>query len=335
MVSPRARLIGDGVENPANARALAEAARMFAVPCGFRDSRGLAGHLPGLSTVDTAALLDGAGPLIAVDNAPGAESVYRAGRLHSGASIVVGNERRGIRPDILRAATKTVQIPMPGRGVNTLNVATAAAVAMYYLLDAHGRRQARAPRPESHRPTVLLAAPRDHVEAGSSLRSAAAFGWQAVTVDDREKVWFGTPRPVRNEARAAARSHRNPLRVVPAGDAWASPAGCRVVVCGPDADGPPLHRTELTGPGTLLVIPDGDGWDAQPGAEFARIEVPGAAGRYRLLTGIVLAETARQLGTRTVQGPRLPRRGLSYGSGLELTAPPETDLVQPWELTNY
>jgi hypothetical protein len=37
-----ARLVGDGVENPANARALLDAAAMFAIPCLFRDSRGLA-----------------------------------------------------------------------------------------------------------------------------------------------------------------------------------------------------------------------------------------------------------------------------------------------------
>ncbi len=334
-MSPLARLVGDGVENPANAEALADAARMFAVPCSFRDSRGLAEQLPELPTVDTAGLLGGPGPLIAVDNTPGAESVYRAGYLHGGASIVVGNERRGIRPDVLRAAVKTVQIPMPGRGVNTLNVATAAAVALYYLLDAHGRRQPRAPRPESHRPRLLLAAPRDHVEAGSSLRSAAAFGWRTVTVDDREKVWFGTPRPFRNEARAAARSHRNPLRVVPAGDAWSSPAGSRIVVCAPDVDGRPLHRTELTGIGTVLVIPDGDGWQPPPGAEFARVAVPGELGRYRLVTGIVLAEAARQLGIRTAIAPRPPRRGLSYGSALGQTSRLDTDLVQPWELTQY
>jgi tRNA G18 (ribose-2'-O)-methylase SpoU len=335
VVSPRAHLVGDGVENPANAQALAEAARMFAVPCSFRDSRGLAEQLPDLSTVDTAALLGGPGPLIAVDNTPGAESVYRAGPLRDGASIVVGNERRGIRPDVLRAAAKTVQIPMPGRGVNTLNVATAAAVALYYLLDAHGRRQARAPRPESHRPNLLLAAPRDHVEAGSSLRSAAAFGWQTVIVDDREKVWFGTPRPVRNEARAAARAHRNPLRVVPAGDAWSPPRGSRVVICAPDVDAPPLHRIELTGTGTVLVIPDGGGWEPPPGAEFARVAMPGEPGRYRLLTGIVLAEAARQLGARVAPASRPPRRGLSYSSTLSQTARPDTDLVQPWELTRY
>jgi tRNA G18 (ribose-2'-O)-methylase SpoU len=335
VISPRACLVGDGVENPANAQALAEAARMFAVLCSFRDSRGLADHLPGLSTVDTAALLGRAGPLIAVDNTPGAQSVYRAGPIHGAASIVVGNERRGIRPDVLHAAAKTVQIPMPGRSVNTLNVATAAAVALYYLVDAHGRRQVRAPRPESHRPTLLLAAPRDHVEAGSTLRSAAAFGWQTVTLDDREKVWFGTPRPVRNEARAAARSHRNPLRVIPAGDAWSPPPRTRVIVCAPDVDGPPLHRTELTGTGTVLVIPDGESWEPPPGAGFARVIVPGEPGRYRLLTGIVLAEAARQLGTRITRAPRPPRRGLSYGSLLGQAALPDTDLVQPWELTQY
>lgn len=327
------RLIGDGVENPANAAALAEAARMFAVPCSFRDSRGLAGHFPDLSTVDTEALLGSVGPLIAVDNTPGAESVYRARPPRPGASIVVGNERRGIRPDVLRAAAKTVQIPMPGHGVNTLNVATAAAVALYYLLDAHGRRHPRAPSPESHRPAVLLAAPRDHVEAGSSLRSAAAFGWPAVTVDDREKVWFGTPRPVRAEARAAARSHRNPLRVIPAGDAL-PPAG-RVVVCAPEVDGPPLHRADLTGAGTVLVIPDGDGWNAPPGAEFARVAVPGEPGRYRLRTGIVLAEAARQLGIRRSGAARPARRGLSYGSLLGHGTPPDADLVHPWELIRY
>ncbi|WP_238016967.1 TrmH family RNA methyltransferase [Dactylosporangium sp. AC04546] len=326
------RLVGDGVENPANAAALIEAARMFAVPCGFRDSRGLAGQLPDISTVDTDGLLGQR--IVAVDNAPGAESVYRTAPAPPGASVVVGNERRGIRPDVLRAAARTVHIPMPGRGVNTLNVATAAAVALYYLLDAHGRRQARAPRPESHRPALLLAALRDHVEAGSSLRSAAAFGWPVVTVDDREKVWFGTPRPVRTEARAAARSHRNPLRVAPAGDAWSPPPGTRVVVCGPDVDGPPLHRTELTGPGTVLVVPDGDGWSAPPDAEFARVAVPGEPGRYRLLTGIVLAEAARQLGPRPAGAARPPRRGLSYGSALAHSAP-EADLVLPWELLEY
>nr|BFE61160.1 hypothetical protein GCM10020063_056860 [Dactylosporangium thailandense] len=320
-------LVGDGIGNPANASALLDAAAMFATGCRFRDSRGLAAALPGIPTVDAVA-----GPIIAVDNAPGAESVYRTGSVHDGSSIVVGNERRGIRPDLLRAAARTVQIPMPGRGVNTLNVATAAAVALYYLRGAAGRRAVRGPRPESERPGLLLAAPRDHVEAGSSLRSAAAFGWTVAQVEDRDKVWFGTPRPVRAEARAAARSHRNPLRVVPS--EGPDPVYSRIVVCSPHADGPPVHRTDLTGAATLVVVPD-EGWQPPPSSAVvrARVDVPGAVGRYRFVTGIVLAEVARQLGARPAARP--PRRGLSYGSGLGPGRAAPGELVEAWELLSY
>ena len=85
----------------------------------------------------------------------------------------------------------------------------------------------------------------------------------------------------------------------------------------------------------MLVIPDRDGWEPRPGNEFARVAVPGEPGRYRLLTGIVLAEAARQLGTRAGRAPRPSTGGLSYGSVLRQTVLPDTDLVQPWELTRY
>jgi hypothetical protein len=146
----------------------------------------------------------------------------------------------------------------------------------------------------------------------------------------------GSARRVRSAPRPEPpRSHRNPLHVVPAGDAWSPPPGSRVVVCAPDVDGPPPHRTELTGPRTVLVVLDGDGWQPGPGAEYVRVALPGVPGRYRLLTGIVLAEAARQLGIRATKAPRTPRRGLSYGSVLDQTTPRDTDLVQPWELTQY
>ncbi|WP_432993211.1 TrmH family RNA methyltransferase [Dactylosporangium sp. CA-233914] len=322
------RLVGDGIENPVNVEALADAAAMFGVACLLRGAR--AGQDSGIYEISDmsrrgAPDISDLRPIVAVENAPGAESVYQIRKVHSGASIVVGNERRGIRPDLLRAAAHTVCIPMPGRGVNTLNVATAAAVAMYYLLGARGRRSGRG----AGRPGVLLAAPRDHVEAGSSLRSAAAFGWGSVAVQDREKVWFGTPRSVRAEGRAAARSHRNPLRVVPVDGP--DPVYSRIVVCSPGADGPPVHRADLTGAGTLLVIAD-DGWEAPRGAERVRVDVPGTVGRYRFLSGIVLAEAARQLGTR---GGGAVRRGLSYGSGFEVAAPQGGELVEIGELMAY
>jgi len=78
-----ARLLGDGIENPANAQALLDVAAMFGIDCRFRDTRGLAdrwdaargGRLPVLEPdVDIASLA----PLLAVENAPGAVAIYDA-----------------------------------------------------------------------------------------------------------------------------------------------------------------------------------------------------------------------------------------------------------------
>ncbi|GIG91986.1 TrmH family RNA methyltransferase [Plantactinospora endophytica] len=351
-MSGPARLVGDGVGNPANAYALRDAAAMFGVPCLFRDSRGLAAQWSAeraggqLDLLDTAELMDGVTPIVAVENAPGATSVFDTALPAGHPSVVVGNERLGVRPDALRAAARCVQIPMPGRGVNTLNVASAAAVALHYLLGATGRRPVRGGQPGSRRPAVLLLGPDDHVEAGSTLRSAAAFGWQTVGLDDRAKVWWDTPRPVRAEARAAARSHRNPLRVVPVPADGPVPYR-RVVVAGLDVDGPALHRVALTGgPDTLLVIPDerSPGLDEDlrrlgPRVEYARVEVPavGFGYRYRLVAAIVLAEVARQLGAGTAAGRSgtPARHGLRYDSALDLVDVPGTELVTPAELATY
>jgi tRNA G18 (ribose-2'-O)-methylase SpoU len=350
-VTRAAGLVGDGVENPANARALLDAAAMFGVPCLFRDSRGLAGRWSverggqPLTTVDTHELRNRLTPLVAVENTPDAASVFTADLPPGRPAIVVGNERRGVRPDLLRVAATHVRIPMRGRGVNTLNVAAAAAVALYYLLNAAGRRGPRSTHPDTHRPAVLLLGPGDHVEAGSTLRSAAAFGWRAVGLDDRDKVWFGTPRAVRGEGRAAARSHRNPLRVLPA--RADPPVGfSRVIVAGTRVGGPPLHRTNLAGgPGTVLVIPDEGSLDPPEDwrrlgrkVEFTQVELPrtGTPYRYRLAASIVLAEVARQLGTRRADPPaRSGRHPLTYDSALKLRAPTGVDLVMPHELDTY
>jgi hypothetical protein len=176
-------------------------------------------------------------------------------------------------------------------------------------------------RQKARRSSVLLVGPGDHVEAGSTLRSAAAFGWRSVGVDDRDKVWFGTPRHVRTEARAAARSHRNPLRVMPPA---AGPAlgFSRAIIAGTQVDGPPLHRVDVTGGNnTVVVIPDEDAvghnenWrQLAPRTEFARVDLPAAnfPYRYRLVASIVLAEVARQLGAPA---------GRRAGSGLAIVSP--------------
>jgi tRNA G18 (ribose-2'-O)-methylase SpoU len=349
-VTERARLIGDGIENPANARALMDAAAMFAVPAAFRDTHSLveswSTDLGGgiLQIVETTELMSELLPIVAIENAPGSRSVYDASLPPGCPSIVVGNDRRGIRGDVLRAASTCVDIPMPGRGINTLNVASAAAVALFYLLVSEHRPVRQAARPEQRRPGLLLVAPADHVEAGSVLRSAAAFGWRAVGLDDSERVWFGVPRAARTEGRAAARSHRNAIRVLPM--RAEGPLGfARVVVAGVEVDGPLLHRIDLAGGrSTVLVLPDekrepGVDWRSlAPKVEFARVALPAGEFpyRYRLVASIVLAEAARQIGRAVSAEPtRRPRPGLTYESALTVGATAEADVVSPDDLREY
>jgi tRNA G18 (ribose-2'-O)-methylase SpoU len=323
---------------------------MFGIDCLFRDTRGLrrawsadlgGGELPAVdSSIPIAELL----PIVAVENAPGARSVYESELPSGRPSIVVGNERLGIRGDLLRAAATCIEIPMPGRGVNTLNVASAAAVAMYYLL-AEARRPNRQSRRHGHRrPALMLVAPTDHVEAGSAIRSAAAFGWRSLAVDDRLHTWFGVSRAERTEGRAAARSHRNATRVIPTSADYTT-GFRRVVVAGSRVEGPPLRRVDLAGgPSCLLVLPDEESgqqpdWRTLgPHVEFARLDLPTAPRpyRYRLTASIVLAEVARQLGPVAPRvKPDRGRRGLTYESALPAASNAAVDLVSAAELRTY
>jgi hypothetical protein len=322
---------------------------MFGIDCLFRDTRGLkrawstelgGGELPAVDSIPIAELL----PIVAVENAPSARSIYDADLPSGRPSIVVGNERLGIRGDLLRAAGTCVEIPMSGRGVNTLNVAAAAAVAMYYLLaETRGpNRQARGS--SRRRPALMLLAPADHVEAGSVMRSAAAFGWRSLALDDRLHTWFGVSRAERTEGRAAARSHRNATRVIPM-SADGVIGFRRVVVAGGRVDGPPLRRVDLAGgPNCLLVLPDEEqsdqpNWDRLgPNVEFARVDLPTTTYpyRYRLTASIVLAEAARQLGP-VVAGVKWDRRrrGLTYESAFLAASTAVIDSVSPGELRTY
>ena len=342
------RLLGDGVENPANARALLDAAAMFGIGCLFRDTRGLEGQWDSrrggrLPLVEPHTSIASLAPLVAVETVTGAVPVYDAPRPRDGTSIVVGNERLGIRGDLLRLADQRVEIPTASRDVNTLNVASAAAVALFYLLVADRRPMRRAPQPERRRPAVLLVAPTDHVEAGSTIRTAAAFGWRSVGLDDQHAVWFGVSRAARTEGRAAARSHRNATRILPM-RAEGLLGFKRIVVAGTGVDGRRISEVDLAGGrDTLLVIPDEErmddlDWRSLGGPlDFARVELPATTFpyRYRLVASIVLAEAARQIGRAAVVGRRAPRRGLTYESALEVAAIGGGEVVWPAELRGY
>lgn len=190
----------------------------------------------------------------------------------------------------------------------------------------------------------MLVAPTDHVEAGSVIRSAAAFGWRSLALDDRLHTWFGVSRAERTEGRAAARSHRNATRVIPT-SADGAMGFRRVVVAGARVDGPPLRRGDLTGgPNCLLVLPDEEQSDQPdwgrlgPHVEFVRVDLPTTTHpyRYRLTASIILAEAARQLGPVAPSvKPDRRGRGLTYESALPALSTAAVDLVYAAELRTY
>lgn len=326
-------LIGDGIENPHNARVMQAAAALFGSACRFRDR-------------DPEDLATTYAPVIALDNVPGAQPVYgfrppRGPR----PALVAGNERHGISREVLKLASHKVMIPMAGHRLNTINVAAASAVALYYLARDGGGPLQVTPQPQKRRPELLFLGAADHVEVGSAIRSAGAFGWERVLIEDRAGVWFGAPRHVTAEGRGAARRHRNPIRLIPAGAA-ATYAFQEVWVVTRNEGDVPLHRANLAaGPRSLLVIPDETAvdLDAEPwdrlGARvrFTRLDLPDRTVPcpYRLSASIALAEAARQVGQRERLPGRPPRAEPIYDRALTVLAAEAGETVDLEELGAY
>jgi tRNA G18 (ribose-2'-O)-methylase SpoU len=342
VIDPPGTLVGDAIENPGNALALFDCARMFAVDCRFRDTKGLSlsaelqAALGDALPIAAAAEIGALHPrTIAFDNGPGASDVYGL-RPGTGFTLVVGNERRGLSHGMRSLATHAAQVPMRSRRVNCLNVAAAAAVALYYLRQPQALGRASPRDPERRRPELLLAGAGDHVELGSALRSAAALGWPRVFVEDRHRVWFGVDRATGAEGRGAARRGRNDINVVPAiAETLRAFDEVTVVTAGPR--GVPLRKLDLArGPRQVIVIPDEsgagperEGWAGGAGRNqnLARVELPAggdAVRRYRLVATIAMAEIDRQVGARTAAGdaPRSSRRRPTYDRGLRASEKP-------------
>jgi tRNA C32,U32 (ribose-2'-O)-methylase TrmJ len=307
------RFLADSVANPANRDRIADAARLLGGSCAAAPE----------------------GRLIAVENSPQAREVYGRQPLRGTATLVLGHERLGVPPAMLAAAAETVVIPVASRSVTTLNVAAAAAVAGWYVRNGSGE-QARASRPAGRRPAILLSGD-DHVEVGSSLRSAAAFGLTEVFLDDQGASWFDGPHAQRREARAAARRHKNPLRV------RRSPPGLtamfeEIVVVSPWGPGRPLRRQPLARGSRQLVI---IGTPQQPADADDRVRqatlglAQAGSAPLRLVASIALAEVARQVGrppgVRPVPSPRRP----AYERDIRLLADGELLILGPDVLLSY
>ncbi|HJT78878.1 MAG TPA: TrmH family RNA methyltransferase, partial [Gemmataceae bacterium] len=141
---PQIDLIADGIADPRNLPALLALADLLHCRCLFRDRHDLRGQL---ADTPYAGRLTEAPPLeqfpehydllLAVENHEQARSIYeyrppRGKRL----AMAVGNERKGLDRKVSRLADVMLEVPMrPQHGIS-LNVAGAAAAALYQLLHA-------------------------------------------------------------------------------------------------------------------------------------------------------------------------------------------------------
>jgi tRNA G18 (ribose-2'-O)-methylase SpoU len=350
-MTPTITLVGDSIENPGNALTMLHAAEMYDVGCCFRDTKDLR-ESPVLMKE-----LDGRFPVvtdqevqfkhtrvIAFDNLKGAREVYGF-RPGIDFAIVVGNERRGLTRTFREMATDTIEIPMLSRKINTLNVAAASAVALHYLAHVSVGPMRQRSKPNKKRPEILLMGGEDHIELGSAIRSATAFGWQRAFVEDRERIWFGCNRVIRSEGRAAARRGRNSIRLVPC-SIEVSHGFPEVIIITTNSLGKPLHRMNLArGVRQLIVIPDESGVDLNEedwsrlgkNIKFAHLNLPVADFNYhyRLIATIALAEISRQVGRRR-PGARKPTRwDPIYDRALELLADTAGEEVWLEDLLDY
>jgi hypothetical protein len=347
-------LVGDGIENPWNAQTMLHAATMFNSPCRFRDRCGLSqswmetvsADYP-LPLISREELARDYAPIVAFDNLDEAESVYGF-QLSRGPqpAVVVGNERRGLAKDIPLIAHHAVQIPMFSRRLNSLNVAAASAVALYYLSRGGGGKLQIRSQPNKRRPEILLMGAAHHVELGSSIRSAGAFGWGRLFVEDRQGVWFGCDRATIAEGRAAARRARNPIHVIPTmrDRRYAFAEACIITL---KPIGAPLHQADLAqGPPQVIIIPDETAVELERedwgrfarDVRFVHLSVPAQefVYHYRLIATITLAEVARQVGQQARPGLIRPKRHEPlYDRALKLLSEKQGETVFLEELENY
>jgi len=233
---------------------------------------------------------------------------------------------------------------MLSRRINCLNVAAASAVALYYLCGTRVGPMSVRNDPARRRPEVLLLGPNNHVEIGSTIRSAAAFGWGRVFIEDRHQVWFGCDRAARSEGRAAARRGKNEIRCIPC-PAGAAHGFARVTIITSQLSATPVHRLNLAGgPSQLVVIPDESAVDASretgerrgKHVEFAHLQIPamGCPYHYRLAATISLAEVSRQVGRPALKVARETRPPI-YDRRLAGLAETAGQIVRLEDLADY
>jgi len=152
------------------------------------------------------------------------------------------------------------------------------------------------------------------------VRSACAFGWERVFLDDRGDAWYECDRRIKAQSRGAARRGRNPIKVIPYYEEQLA-AHNKIAVFTTSGNGVEPQRTSLTGNDVLIVLPDEttatELW-SPPASWAGEIiyaalpVVPPPLYHFRQMSAIGLAEVARQVGGLPGQGVFLKRRKDRY-----------------------
>jgi tRNA G18 (ribose-2'-O)-methylase SpoU len=261
---PEIDLIVDGISDPRNVPALLALADVLHCRCLFRDRHDLRSQLAGtpyaarmIEAPPLDAFAEHYDLLLAVENHENARSIYehrppRGRRI----AMAVGNERKGLDRKVSRLADVMLEIPMRSRPGISLNVAGAAAAALYQLRAAalpkrHKRTHG------SDRPDLIFWEPHDAADLGTSLRTAYALGWDSAWVMDRHHVWFDADRATRAQGRGAARRHKTSIRVRPLGPTAPAETFDVALLLAPGHSGTPIAQLQLPGrEACALVLAD-------------------------------------------------------------------------------
>ncbi len=154
--------------------------------------------------------------ILACETGRKSKDIYQVPLLPGRTALVLGNEKRGIGLKDLEQVDETVTIPMKNFKLGSLNVGVAAAVGLYVLDKNFSGQRIKKPSTAQAQTDVLIHRPSNPHELGSLLRSAYAFGWLRIYLNDPFKVWFTKDKKYFGPARKAARIHKNPLEILTA-----------------------------------------------------------------------------------------------------------------------
>jgi hypothetical protein len=247
-------LVGLDIEGHWNVPLLQNAAEISGVSLELCRSELSNDHGAGAATsvISIEELLSRYDCVLACETGKKGRSIYEFPAPRGRTALIVGNELSGIPGPLLRAVSKVVSIPMFGSGMTSVNVAVAAAIALYALERDLARRGISQSRSTNRDVDVLLEAPSDPSELGSLLRSIWAFGWRKVYLCDRHGVWFTSDRCTIMAGRAAARREANPL-VIASDEQMNIDRYDSVILCDGERSGTALSKFVIPRRGRVLI----------------------------------------------------------------------------------